>query len=176
MKSTHKLTIILLLLTSGPLIAQVPSEKEQELYQLIMAYRKEMGRSTIPLSSALTFVAQTHVKDLVHHNAETSNCNMHSWSSSGSWTPCCYTANHANAACMWSKPKELTSYNGNGYEISYHASGTVTASEALARWKRSPGHNAVIINTGIWKEKWRAIGVGIYQGYAVVWFGNEIDK
>ena len=77
---------------------------------------------------------------------------------------------------MWDKPSELTSYKGNGYEISYWTSGTATAEGALSVWKSSSDHNAVIINQGIWdNNNWQAIGIGIYKGFAVVWFGEEKD-
>ena len=43
-------------------------------------------------------------------------------------------------------------------------------------WKGSSAHNAVIVNQGIWHDSnWQAIGVGMYKGYACVWFGNEKD-
>jgi uncharacterized protein YkwD len=79
---------------------------------------------------------------------------------------------------MWDKPRELTSYKGNGYEISYGIHGaSVTADGALEGWKKSSEHNAVIINKGIWSDSnWNAIGVGISKGYAVVWFGKEYDS
>ncbi len=41
--------------------------------------------------------------------------------------------------------------------------------------ERQPRHNAVIINDGMWSRSWKAIGIGIYGNYAVVWFGNEED-
>ena len=151
------------------------SNEETELYNIIMQYRYSKGLSKIPLSKSLTFVAQTHVKDLVNNKPDVGNCNMHSWSNKGNWTPCCYTDDHARAKCMWDKPSELTSYKGNGYEISFGSSGSVTALEALNGWKSSSGHNAVIINQGIWNRSWQAIGIGIYKGFAVVWFGNERD-
>ena len=35
----------------------------------------------------------------------------------------------------------------------------------------------VILNQGIWKNlNWNAIGVGILNGYAVIWFGEEFDS
>lgn len=40
------------------------SDAEYELYELIMEYRAEKGLKRIPLSNALTFVAQTHCKDM----------------------------------------------------------------------------------------------------------------
>ena len=53
----------------------------------------------------------------------------------------------------------------------------MTANYALESWKKSSGHNAVIVNQGIWDDnKWNAIGIGLFKGFAVVWFGNEIDN
>jgi hypothetical protein len=46
----------------------------------------------------------------------------------------------------------------------------------LASWKSSSGHNGVILNQGIWSDySWKAVGVGIYRNYAVLWFGKEND-
>ena len=173
---------LLLLLLSLPFIVfgQNLSNEETKLYNIIMQYRYSKGLPKIPLSKSLTFVAQTHAKDFVNNRPDngsfSSGCNGHSWSNKGNWTACCYTSNHARAECMWSKPSELTSYKGNGYEISHRTSGIATAEGSLNGWKGSPGHNAVIINQGIWHDNnWQAIGIGIYQGYACVWFGTERD-
>lgn len=77
---------------------------------------------------------------------------------------------------MWNKPRELTSYIGDGYEIAYWSSEGATAA-ALNGWKKSRGHNAVIINQDIWKNvQWKAIGIAIRGEYAVVWFGKELDR
>ena len=151
--------------------------EEEKLYSLIMEYRKEKGLPSIPLSKSLTKVAQAHVKDLHQNRPNQNACNMHSWSSNGDWSSCCYTADHAKAQCMWDKPREMTNYKGNGYEIAYGAYGmNATASGALAGWINSSGHHAVMINQGIWKSPWNAVGIGIYEGFAVVWFGNEVDS
>ena len=174
---------LLLLLFFLPIIGfgQGISNEETELYNLIMQYRYSKGLPKIPLSKSLTFVAQTHAKDFVNNRPDngsfSSGCNGHSWSNKGNWTACCYTSDHARAECMWSKPSELTSYKGNGYEISYRTFGIATAEGSLNGWKGSPGHNAVIINQGKWHDNnWQAIGIGIYQGYACVWFGEERDN
>jgi uncharacterized protein YkwD len=148
---------------------------EMELYNLIMDYRDELSLPQIPLSSSLSYVARQHVADLQENNPVTSICNLHSWSDNGNWTACCYTSDHAQAACMWNKPRELTDYSGNGYEIAYYSSGSATPAGALNGWKSSSGHNNVIINAGSWSMQWNAIGVGIKGGYAVVWFGHEED-
>jgi uncharacterized protein YkwD len=173
----NTLFIIGLLACSLNLSAQKLTEEEKKLYDLIMAYRKDLGLPKIPYSPSLTKVAQLHVRDVVENDPVSDECNLHSWSSNGPWTPCCYTDDHAQAAGMWSKPRELTPYKGNGYEIAYAVSGGgANAAEALLGWQRSSGHNDVIINRGIWKEKWNAIGIGIYKNFAVVWFGHEPDK
>lgn len=146
-----------------------------------MEYRQEMGLPAIPLSKSLTIVAQTHVRDLVINKPDNGYCNAHSWSTNGNWTPCCYTSDHARADAMWSKPRELTSYKGNGYEIACGSNECcsdfiMTAAYALQAWKKSTGHNAVIVNQSIWNDnQWKAIGIGLSNGFAVVWFGKEPD-
>jgi len=145
---------------------------EKELYNLIMEYRKSKNLSSIPLSSSLTVVAQTHCKDLVDNRPDQGKCNAHSWSNKGKWTPCCYTSDHAQASCMWNKPKELTSYKYAGYEISCVGSNLLSPLKALETWQGSKGHNDVILNKGAWDSAWKAIGIGMYKGYATVWFGH----
>ncbi len=156
--------------------AQTLTDEERKLYDIIMDYRKQRGLPTIPVSPSLTIVAQTHVKDLVENAPNNGKCNMHSWSAKGKWTPVCYTSDHANAKGMWSKPRELTSYKGEGYEISHWTSGQANAGQALRGWQGSSGHNEVMVNEGIWKNmNWQAIGIGIYRGFAVAWFGVAPD-
>jgi len=154
------------------------STEELKLYDLIMEYRQSEGLGRIPLSNSLTLVAQTHCRDLVENSPDAKkNCNAHSWSAKGDWSSCCYTPDHKKAECMWHKPKELTSYDGYGFEIAVWSSQpNLTAAEALDSWKESVSHNNVIINRNKWKKvNWKAIGVGIYKGYATVWFGRETD-
>jgi len=150
--------------------------QEQELYDLIMAYRQEKGLPDIPISPSLTYVAKTHVKDLQDFPPQDPKCNLHSWSTNGDWTSCCYANGHERAKCMWNKPRELTQYQGAGYEIAHMNSSGATAWGALNGWKNSLPHDSVILNIGRWNAyQWRAIGVGIYGNYAVVWFGEEPD-
>lgn len=167
---------------SSKAISVCVKTNEMELYNLVMQYRKQHNLSEIPISASLTYVAQTHCKDLVENFVKGSECNMHSWSTKGKWSACCYTNDHRNAIKMWNKPSELTNYKGNGYEIAFYtwssanANYTATAAEALEGWKSSSGHNDVILNKSIWNDiKWNAIGIGIYRGYAVIWFGAEKD-
>ncbi|HYF70755.1 MAG TPA: CAP domain-containing protein [Ohtaekwangia sp.] len=155
------------------------SKEELKLYKLIMDYRKKNNLEAIPISSKLTKVAKVHARDLVDHYSfdPTNKCNPHSWSKKGKWSGCCYTSDHKEAECMWNKPKEIAGYNGSGYEIAYYSSAGANAEEGLEGWKASPGHNPLLINTGIWdKLKWNAIGIGIYKEYGLVWFGEAADS
>ena len=170
-----------LMLLSMVSFSQKLTNEEKLLYDIIMKYRNEQGLPSISLSASLTIVAQTHVKDLADNKPDLGNCNAHSWSSSGSWTSCCYTPDHAQAKFMWSKPRELTSYQGKGYEIACGSNDCcsdfiMTSNYALESWKKSAGHNAVIINQGMWDDSWNAIGIGLYKGFSVVWFGHERDN
>jgi len=83
---------------------------------------------------------------------------------------------------MWNKPRELTNYKDDGFEIACGSSDpmykefVMSADYAFESWKGSFHHNNVMINADIWKDsKWNAIGIGIYNGFAVVWFGKSID-
>ena len=126
------------------------SEKEAKLYYIINAYRESQGLSKLSFSKSLTIVARTHVSDSNTYTPEKQRDsrgmqgNLHSWSNHGSWTPVVYTSDHEYAANMWSKPRELTSYTGNGYEISSWNSGNITPEDALDLWENSSGHNAVM--------------------------------
>ena len=155
------------------------SPEEKKLYGLIMQYRKSKNLGSIPLSAKLSHVAQIHARDLADnytHDPEKNPCNPHSWSTKGKWTSCCYTNDHKEANCMWSKPKEITGYPSAGYEIAYYSSLGANAQEGLDGWKLSPGHNPLLINSGMWsKVKWEAIGIGIYKEYGIVWFGDVKD-
>jgi uncharacterized protein YkwD len=176
-----KTSILLLTLVAfQPLAAQdiCLSAGERELYHLIMDYRKTRKLPAIPYSVKLTQVAQAHVRDLVAHfdYEKSGDCNPHSWSANGNWTPCCYTSDHKQAQCMWSKPREIAGYESEGYEIAFFSSDGAEPQESLDGWKASPGHNPVIINAGTWKAvEWKAIGLGIFGNYAVVWFGQKED-
>ena len=160
------------------------SENERHLADLINEYRESHGLKQVAISISLTEVAQLHVRDLIEKIPydENGKCNMHSWSKSKKWIGCCYNSGE-DGACMWSKPREMTNYQGDGYEIvmaqfnSQFPDKEVTAEDALNSWKKSPRHNAVLLNKEIWKStEFKAMGVGIFNGVAAVWFGEEIDN
>lgn len=162
--------------SSGMTVSDCTAE-EIELIDLVNEYRGENGLPAIPASPSLCIVGHTHAEDLATNAPHSApGCNLHSWSDVGPWTACCYTDDHAQAQCMWDKPSELTSYPGNGYENAAGGGGELTPQEALDLWKSSPGHNAVILNQGNWSDNaWGALGAGMYEGYAVLWFGEETD-
>lgn len=175
----------LLAVYSLPILAQQNSVKlsqdERTLYRLIMAYRAEQGLATVPLSASLSKVAQVHAWDTITHrpdlgvNGSGVPCNLHSWSDQGQWSSICFTG--PEGSFMWDKPRELTSYQGNGFEISFGSDPDypITPALALEGWKGSQPHNDVILNRGPWTTPWQAIGIGIYRGHAHVWFGMEAD-
>lgn len=180
--------ISLFLMLAFGLRAQYPyeeeacvSDEEYRLYRLINEYRKQKKLPGIPLSESLCTVAAAHAWDLQENHPDTDECNMHSWSDAGPWSDCCYTEDHEQADCVWSKPSEITDYEGYGYEIAYYSSIgddplSDMAGSALEAWKDSPGHRHMIINSYGWRRmKWQAIGVAIYENYAVVWFGEKED-
>ena len=83
MKSFVLIAPLLFLLMNGPethIDAKIClSSEEKKLYNLIVEYRKVKGLESIPLSSKLTMVAQTHAKDLSeNHKPFDGECNLHS--------------------------------------------------------------------------------------------------
>lgn len=94
-----------------------------EVIRLINAHRARHGLAAIPASPSLCTVAATHVSDLAQNQPSGGECNLHSWSNAGPWGACCYTSNHAQARCMWNKPRELTLYPGRGYENAHRGRG-----------------------------------------------------
>ncbi|MFT4660954.1 MAG: hypothetical protein ACI8XB_001225 [Patiriisocius sp.] len=159
------------------------SEDEMEMYDLINDYRKSKGLPHIPLSRSLSFVAQEHCRDLSDNYKRSKKCNLHSWSKEGEWSSCCYTADHKQAECMWYKPRELTDYDSEGYEIAFakfrsdNSIPPMEPEEAVDSWIKSKGHNSVMINKGGFKNlTWNAMGVGMHNGFASVWFGVIEDS
>lgn len=155
--------------TSNCVGDEIDSE-EAKLYRLINQYRAQFGLPAIPLSPSLSLVANRHVRDLDSNLGYLTH----------GWSNCPYASNDFSSySCMWEAPQRLgTPYPGKGYENAHGGSGGYTASaeSALRSWQSSSGHNAVILNQGTWQDyPWNALGIGIYQGYAVLWFGEEPD-
>lgn len=161
--------------------------EENDLVNLINNYRNDNGLPDAPISKSMVTVAQWHVLDLETNSPDSGTdpnsgleCNLHSWSDwhPELWSPVCYVSSHIYAEGMWDKPREITDniYSGNGFENGYWHGGQATAQGAFDGWRNSPAHNAVILEQGIWAgSNWPAMGVGIYQHYAVLWFGDTAD-
>ena len=163
-----------------PNTAQCLNADEEELLRLANQYRQQNGLPAIAVSYWLSSVGQWHVWDLVANNPVVGNCNLHSWSGArpALWQAVCYTPDHAQAQQMWQKPTQLSAgtYTGTGYEIAAGSTGSLSPAAALALWQNSPGHNQVILNQGPWANlTWRAIGAGLSNGRAVIWFSDRAD-
>ena len=156
------------------------TEKEAKLYYMINAYRESLGLPKLSFSKSLTEVARAHVRDSNTYTPENQvdsrgiRGNLHSWSGNGSWTRLVYTDDHHYGNGMWSKPREITNYTGNGYEISSWSSGMISPDRALNLWKDSPGHNSIMTTQGSWSFI-KTMGVSIDGHYAHVWFGSDAD-
>ncbi|HPE43182.1 MAG TPA: SPOR domain-containing protein [Bacteroidales bacterium] len=152
------------------------SQAEFRLAELINNFRKENRKPVLPLSSALSFVAQTHLKDLQENHPDTSICLTASWSDKGSWTACCYNKYIVNQECMWSKPKELTSYPFRGYELSYFQEEIITVDSVFKLWLKSEETIDMLLTTGSQSAKrWETMGLGVSENYISVWFGQRAD-
>ncbi len=147
-----------------------------QLYLLINDYRNSHDLPGIPLSGSLCYVAQVHAKDLVFNRMKNKECGLHSWSDRGRWSPCCFSSRDPDYLCMWNKPKELTSYRFRGHEIIYWQNDRMEPMDALTQWKNQPQSDDMVLNRNMWSKKmWKAVGIAVYEGYAIVWLGEEPD-
>ncbi|WP_291722011.1 SPOR domain-containing protein [Bernardetia sp.] len=149
---------------------------EQQLYALIDSYRSENEAHTITISKKLTFVAKLHARDLYHNRIDKDSCSMQSWSDQGFWNACCFNErDNTKQACMWDKPKEITGYEGKGYEVIYN--GGSEPKRIMELWKGSSFYSDILKNTGRYADKdWAAVGIGQYKNVTVVWFGEVEDE
>ncbi len=163
------------------------NQEEAELARQINEYRASLNLPPLQISKSLSLVAQQHVWDSNNNQASWptapagKSCNLHSWSrvvnpalQQGTWSEVCYTSDHANAAGMWNKPREIAGYPGDGVENSFATGGTANATGALTAWKNSPGHNNVITQQGGWGPM-AAMGLGVSGGYAHLWLSGTAD-
>ena len=178
------LLLITAMILSGSLFAQkkVPSSYclhpiEKQLADNINRIRKSHGKKVLPLSVSLSFVARTHVTDLLNNHPDTSICNLSSWSGKGPWKACCYNAYVVNHNCMWKKPKELTTYPYRGYEMAAYTQDKLNIDSVLSLWEDSPEAMDMLLTNGLWEKKsWECMGVGVNDHYVSVWFGQRPDR
>lgn len=152
------------------------SAEEYKLFNLVNEYRRSDNLAAIPLSQSLSKVAKQHIDDLIQNKPDTNTCSFHSWSNKGNWQSCCFTKESRDKLCMQTKPSELTSYTGKGYEVVYWESREATANKAIDQWKETPAARSILTNTKEWATlNWKAIGIGIDGGFAIIWLGEESD-
>jgi len=158
----------------------------KRLAELLNSFRIANAKPPHPLSGAMTATAGAHVADLNEHpEIDSGSCIPHSWSNQGGllWTGCCYTQNHAQADCMWRKPRELSAgldllpYTGNGYEIALRGYDGNTPEQVLEAFTASAPHRAVMLSTGGWEflDTHPAMGAAMLGKYSVIWFGDASD-
>ena len=153
------------------------SQDETILFNMINDMRRQNKMPSIPLSSDLCKVAHVHINDLIVSKPQEKGCSLHSWSAKGKWTECCNTKDALGLQCMKSKPKEITGYPGNGYELIYWEEQDATPADAAALWQQVDASADMILSRGKWKNyQWKAMGVGLREGYAVLWLGDNAGK
>ena len=151
------------------------SPDENILFDMISDMRRQNKLPAIPLSADLCKVAQTHIADLIKNKPQERGCSLHSWSGGGKWTSCCNTKDAFGIECMKSKPREITGYKGDGYELIYWGVDKATASDAGKLWKQVDASSDMILTRAKWSGyQWKAMGVGIKYGYAILWLGDSV--
>jgi len=152
------------------------SSEEYQLYQLINDYRKTFALAPIDLSKSLSFVAKKHVHDLAVNYNPDSICNMHSWSDKGRWASICFPSEQSKKNNVWLKAKEIIGYPSEANEITFWSNVESSPRQILNFWRENKESNDLLINQLDWEKKsWNAIGIGIENGYAVVWLGESVD-
>ncbi|MBI9035953.1 MAG: SPOR domain-containing protein [Bacteroidales bacterium] len=152
------------------------SENDKALFESFNKYRLEQDLPKLELSRALSYVANTHVKDLFFNQPYKRNCSMHSWSDKGRWTPLCFDTSSPNYKGMTAKPRELTYYRSDAYEIIFFTNIEMSMEDILKQWAALDASKDLILQKGKWaKYKWTSIGIGTFKGYSCVWLGTAKD-
>lgn len=177
---TIALAALLMAAASAP--PPAPADTATRIAALVNRYRAAHALPPVAYSPALTAVAEAHVRDLManapdrRRDARGRECSPHSWSASPQWRGICYVDDDASARAMWSKPREIAGYRGDGFEIALYHSDGIDAAVALETWRESGAHDDVIRERDVWAgSQWQAMGVAAYGPYAVVWFGKLPD-
>lgn len=152
------------------------SSEEYQLYQLINDYRKAFALPEVVLSRSLSYVAIAHVRDLAANFNPDTTCNMHSWSDKGRWKPICFPSEQSRKNNVHLKAKEIIGYPKEAYEITYWSNVENSPQQILSFWRENKASTNMLLNREKWEGvSWKAMGIGIEDGYAVVWFGEGID-
>lgn len=153
------------------------TQDESILFNMINDMRRQSKLPSIPLSNDLCIVAQTHIADLIKMKPLEKGCSLHSWSGAGKWTACCNTKEVFGIQCMKSKPREITGYAGDGYELIYWGEDNANPAEAAELWRDVEASSDMILSQSKWSNyQWKAMGVGIKGGYAILWLGDSVSS
>jgi hypothetical protein len=153
------------------------NQNEFLLYKSVNEYRNKLALDAIPLSKSLSYVAKLHARDLSENYPFGEDCNMYSWSDKGEWEPFCYPADQNRNNDIKDKAKEISSYSGKAYEITYWDNTDDTYDKIISFWNSIPYTSAIISNTDKFADiEWKSIGVGIQDGYVLLWFGKAADE
>lgn len=156
--------ISVLFLSKPPIVQGCPSDIRADSIAFTDAlndFRQANGKSRLSVSVSLMYVAQKHVENQVIGGVPSDPCNLHSWNSIAGedYRSCCYTSDHAQAQCMWDKPREITSdwpsggcsqFTGSGYEISGNNYADIGA--VITGWNKSEGHRKVMLTLENWGD------------------------
>ena len=185
MKKSITLSTLLcfLLIGTTTLKAQIPipsnfkiSQRSKLLFDKINEYRSKNGLDKVPLSTSLCWVAYLHNEDLLRYNADTADCFLSSWSDGPLWKGACINKKSKNIKYSRNKPKELTNYPAQGYELSYWQNTEPNIESVLTDWSSDKISNDILLNQGAWKNhEWNAIGISTIKNYVLVWFGTAVD-
>lgn len=152
------------------------SDEEAQLFRMINDFRISKGLEPLVLSKSLSYVAQLHVKDLQMNHPYGPDCNHHSWSDRGNWTPFCYPKDQTRKKSVWDKPKELTRYPSVAYEVVYWENSAAFTDQIMENWKSTPQSANLILSEGKWsRNHWKVVGISIFKGFASAWFGESSD-
>lgn len=152
------------------------TQQEYQLYSLINSYRIRLALDPIPLSKSLCYVAKTHAFDLANYDNPNDKCNMRSWSDKGHWKAFCFPKDQNRKNDVKEKAKEISNYPGKAWEITYWEDDIQDMSSVLNFWNEIPYSADMISNTGKWSSvEWKSIGVGIQDGYILLWLGKMDD-
>lgn len=172
---------LLIVFPLGTLAQKLPAdfclaEPEYNLIKQLNVYRQAHGAAFVPVSAALSYVGQTHTRDLFLNHPDSQGGSLHNWSAAGRWTPFRLDIHKPDKRKMYAKPAELTAYTGNGYELVYYDNTQQALENAWQAWIENPASKALILNTGQWVAfEWQAVGVGVFEGYVSLWLGTRSD-
>lgn len=140
------------------------TKTETELFRLINEYRKQNNLPEVRESKNLFLIANRHLMDI----------NLNLKKLTHSWSDCAFDYNNSKTwSCIFDAPKKFDpAFSGTGYEnVYFNSKGNFTPADALEGWKKSPLHNAAILNLDTFKDsQWLAGGVAIEGQYAALWF------